>query len=922
MQSVITLYQVISGLPIVVEDEVGVALSYAPGAVFQALSKNKSVVRLLSLGHIVQTSGIDLVDGYVIVQGPTGPSGAISGWERTGTLVRLVTASDQVSAGIPVPAAQDKFSIDAAVGGFTTGILLINGDISVPHTGTGSERFGLGATAGGNGGTALGASASASATSTTAGGNGATATGNFGSAWGAAASAIADGTAAGASSTAGQSGTAIGKSSSATGLRAYAGGASAVNSGQDSILLGANGSVTADEVVIIGSSGSGTAAGAQAVGFNTTASGIDSSAWGRGATSTFAGSHAWGAGATTTAVNQVVFGANSNPIAQFHLGKGEAAITSQDIVVSSSRISTTQADEAGSNLLIVAGPGTGNAAPSTIQFRAAPAGASGNAQQVLATQMTVGEGVGITNWLNVGPTTLANSVGDIAATDGTTTFEWDATTPQLNLGVEGAITRIRGIDAVVAGVDGGSLYLVSGTGRTTGGGGATHVLGGDSGAAGIGGLAALKGGSGVASGGPVEVIGGSCIGAAGGPLTLSGGPGAPAGNSIFQGGITNGIGGQSGTGTFSGGDASATQISLAGDAILKGGDGISNNNHGAHAYIRGGVGFGAGTHGRVQIETAGVGRWQVDNTGQMLAVADTAYDIGATASGRPRDLFVGRDAVIDGNLTVNGTTTTINSEIQTADNYVLLNAEYTSDAPQTAGLVLNIDPAATSFTISDIASDVVTVGAGDPSAVLSAGDFVLLQNPANPANAGIFEVLSTTITSITIDTTPIEPFSGSGLIDDATVQGVIVGTKVAVHRADTSGVFEEACGTAAPLVYQRPGLLYTSALIDFSVSGTATGLIPIGSLPASITTRVLTTISGGGATGYEVGDTGDVDRWGSIAALTAGTTSTPADFTDNTLSFNNSASAEDVILTGIGGTPTAGTVRVLLAYMSFAAPTS
>jgi hypothetical protein len=111
-------------------------------------------------------------------------------------------------------------------------------------------------------------------------------------------------------------------------------------------------------------------------------------------------------------------------------------------------------------------------------------------------------------------------------------------------------------------------------------------------------------------------------------------------------------------------------------------------------------------------------------------------------------------------------------------------------------------------------------------------------------------------------------------------------------------------------------------LIDFSVSGTATGLIPIGSLPASITTRVLTTISGGGATGYEVGDTSDADRWGSIAALTAGTTSTPADFTDNTLSFNNSASAEDVILTGIGGAPTAGTVRVLLAYMSFAAPTS
>jgi hypothetical protein len=89
-----------------------------------------------------------------------------------------------------------------------------------------------------------------------------------------------------------------------------------------------------------------------------------------------------------------------------------------------------------------------------------------------------------------------------------------------------------------------------------------------------------------------------------------------------------------------------------------------------------------------------------------------------------------------------------------------------------------------------------------------------------------------------------------------------------------------------------------------------------------VTTYTTGTISGGGATGYQVGDGTDVDRWGSITGLAIGTDSDPRDFTDNTLSFNNSASAADVVLTGLGGTPTAGTVRVVLSYLSLTAPTS
>jgi hypothetical protein len=939
MQAVLTTYFVISPLPVVVEDEVDEALSYAPGSVFQALSSNYSIVRLLENGQIIEDQGTDPTTGYIIIQGPTGPSGALNaGWIDVGPLVRLVDIGDQVSAGTLSPPGTSKFTIDAAAGGYTTGLLVTSGVISSPGGGVGSERFGLGSLAAGANGSAFGNAASAAGTSSSAGGNGAVASAAFGTAWGAASSAALDSTALGAGAAASQGGTAVGRSSDATGLRSFSGGIGATNIATDTVLVGANGNVAAAETVAVGADTSVTQAGGQAVGYSATVSGVDASAWGRGATATFANSHAWGAGAVSTATNQFVVGSQANPIGSYHFGRGEAATVKQDVTISSTRIGTTQIDEAGSNLTIVAGPGTGNATPSKIFFQAAPAVGSGNTQQPLATQMAVGVGVDVTNWLNVGTTASAVAVGDVAASDGTNIFFWDASVPQLNLGVEGAVTLIRGIDSASATVAGGSLHLTGGTGLTTGPGGSAQVVGGTSGPTGIGGLAALTGGIGIVSGGPVEITGGTAVGAPGGTTTIRGGPGTTAGNLLAHGGITNNAGGQSGTGTFSGGNASATLISIAGDGILKGGDGVSNNNNGANALIRGGIGFGAGTHGYVQVETSGVGRWQVNNSGHFLAVTDSAYDIGTATANRPRDLFVARNAVIDGNLTVNGTQTIVDTELQTADNYILLNSEYTSDAPQTAGLVLNIDPAATSFSISGIATNIVTVAAGDPSLVLAAGDFVLIQNPATADNAGVYEVLSTTISTITVDTTPIEPFSGTGLVDDATAQGTIVGVGVAVWRSSTTGVFEGATGTAAPLIYSvalgSSSITLTSAFgatqnttfaeaeVDFSVSGTATGLIPAGALPLGVTTRVLTTISGGGATGYEIGDGSDVNRWGSIASTSIGTTSDAEDFTDNTLSFNNSASAADVVLTGIGGTPTAGTVRVSLAYTILGAPTS
>lgn len=163
-----------------------------------------------------------------------------------------------------------------------------------------------------------------------------------------------------------------------------------------------------------------------------------------------------------------------------------------------------------------------------------------------------------------------------------------------------------------------------------------------------------------------------------------------------------------------------------------------------------------------------------------------------------------RNATIHGNLVVDGITTSIGGENTLfADNFVVINSGYTSDTAQDAGSVFNVDPAATSFSISGIASNVITVASGDPSAVLSAGDFIIIAGANTTSNDGIFEVASATTSTITIDTTPTEAFSQNSITDDATAAGTFVGTSIGVTRFNTSGQLQEAYGDSAPLSYSN-----------------------------------------------------------------------------------------------------------------------
>lgn len=86
------------------------------------------------------------------------------------------------------------------------------------------------------------------------------------------------------------------------------------------------------------------------------------------------------------------------------------------------------------------------------------------------------------------------------------------------------------------------------------------------------------------------------------------------------------------------------------------------NQNGTDTNIAGGYGTGSGTSGAIGFYTAAAGssgdaintgslRWQIAPTGHFLAGTDNAFDIGATAAGRPRNVFIA------GNLTVGGTCT-------------------------------------------------------------------------------------------------------------------------------------------------------------------------------------------------------------------------------------------------------------------------
>lgn len=103
-----------------------------------------------------------------------------------------------------------------------------------------------------------------------------------------------------------------------------------------------------------------------------------------------------------------------------------------------------------------------------------------------------------------------------------------------------------------------------------------------------------------------------------------------------------------------------------------------------------------------------------------------------------------------------------------------------------------------------------------------------------------------------------------------------------------------------------------------SVSGatvTATGIIPDGAIVVGVTTKVTVSLgTGGGTTGYNVGDGSDADRWGAIVGTASGTSSDNTNWTATTVQAFTAAS--DIVITAVGGNFNGtGTIYVSVQYL-------
>lgn len=247
---------------------------------------------------------------------------------------------------------------------------------------------------------------------------------------------------------------------------------------------------------------------------------------------------------------------------------------------------------------------------------------------------------------------------------------------------------------------------------------------------------------------------------------------------------------------------------------------------------------------------------QLDNIqildGGLPRSISSADNLQITAS-----LEVQSDAVITGNLTVQGTLTSESTNnVRYADNHLYLNDGYTTAVAQTGGLVVNYLPIATAdsvdtggFTAGVPATSnptVKTVG----SATFAVGQFIQISGASDETNNGQFEVLSHVGTTLTIrgigTTDTVEDFSQNQFVTDSTVAGAITRVNLSIIRSGTDGIWEVAYGAATGLTFSDLSVGGADTLQSAYIAGnTITTSAGEGNVVISGTEQLLVTSSGG-----------------------------------------------------------------------------
>jgi len=163
--------------------------------------------------------------------------------------------------------------------------------------------------------------------------------------------------------------------------------------------------------------------------------------------------------------------------------------------------------------------------------------------------------------------------------------------------------------------------------------------------------------------------------------------------------------------------------------------------------------------------------------------------------------------VLSGDLIVNGTTTSLNTEtVNISDNHLYLNSGYTTTTAQTGGLVVNYLPTSTTTTVSSGAFVAGIISSSNPTvdtvgaATFSASDLVQISGSDDNENDGLFEVLTHTSNVLTIRgvgiTATDEDFTNNQFIANASDNATITKVTVSVMRSGIDGLWETASGSA------------------------------------------------------------------------------------------------------------------------------
>ena len=166
-----------------------------------------------------------------------------------------------------------------------------------------------------------------------------------------------------------------------------------------------------------------------------------------------------------------------------------------------------------------------------------------------------------------------------------------------------------------------------------------------------------------------------------------------------------------------------------------------------------------------------------------------------------------------GNLVVDGTTTSINTEnLNVADTYIYINKNYTENAEKKAGIVANVFPTSFTDTIVGPFSPGVA-GISDPTVITTnAGIFapnaiIQITGANDESNNGIYEVVThsidniLTIRGVGINAT-VEPFVQTNFKSSSVPGGIITTVAVSVIRSGAGGVWETGYGSTYPITYK------------------------------------------------------------------------------------------------------------------------